>query len=100
MGTMKNKPIWGWLYDESRRRKFIAEAPADKLAPAVKAHDWNDITIRCEGDHIQIWVNGVQTVDFTETDKSIARTGIIGLQIHSGPPAEASYRKIRIKELK
>ena len=59
----------------------------------------NDLVIRCEGPRIQIWVNGLQTVDYTETDDKIARQGIIGLQIHSGPPAEASYRNIRLKKL-
>ncbi|MFO0819162.1 MAG: DUF1080 domain-containing protein [Pirellulales bacterium] len=99
IGGTNEKPIWGWLYDESRRRKFLAEAPADKLAPVVKKESWNDLVIRCEGPRIQIWVNGLQTVDYTETDDKIARQGIIGLQIHSGPPAEASYRNIRLKKL-
>lgn len=100
IGTMKGKPIWGWLYDESRRRKFLVEADAEKLGGVVKSNEWNDLVVRCEGSHIQIWVNGFRTVDYKEADDQIARTGIIGLQIHSGPAAEASYRAIRIKELK
>jgi hypothetical protein len=44
-------------------------------------------------------VNGIQTVDYTEADEGIARDGVIGLQIHGGAPAEASYRNIRIKKL-
>ena len=99
MGTMQEKPIWGWLYDESRRRKFLAEADADALAKVVKADDWNQIVIRCEGPRVQIWVNGLQTVDYKETDDAVARRGIIGLQIHGGEPAEASYRNIRVKAL-
>jgi len=101
IGAMQNKPIWGWLYDESRRKKFLAEAAdAEKLKAALKPDGWNELVIRCVGPRIQIWVNGVATVDYTEADASIARTGILGLQIHGGPPAEASYRNIRIKELK
>jgi hypothetical protein len=99
MGVMQEKPIWGCLYDESRRRKFLAEADADALAKVVKADDWNQIVIRCEGPRVQIWVNGLQTVDYKETDDQVARRGIIGLQIHGGEPAEASYRNIRIKKL-
>lgn len=99
MGMANGKPIWGWLYDESRRKKFLVEADADKLTKAVKADDWNDLVIRCEGPRVQIWVNGLATVDYTEADEKIARRGIIGLQIHGGEPAEAAYRKIRIKEL-
>jgi 3-keto-disaccharide hydrolase len=99
MGTMREQSIWGALYDESRRRKFLVEPPQDKLKEAVKPDDWNDLVIRCEGPRIQIWVNGVQTVDYTETDAQIPRTGRLGLQIHGGEPAEATYRNIRIKEL-
>jgi len=99
IGQMRGKPIWGFLYDESRRNKFLVEADADKLEREVKKGDWNELVIRCQGPRIQIWVNGMQTVDYTEKDDTIARTGIIGLQIHGGEPAEASYRKIRIKKL-
>lgn len=100
IGRMQDKPIWGWLYDESRRRKFLTEADPAKLKAVLKPDGWNQLTIRCVGPRVQIWVNGLQTTDYTETDDKIARQGLFGLQIHSGPPAEAAYRKIRIKELK
>jgi hypothetical protein len=99
MGTIRDQSIWGALYDESRRRKFLVEPPQDKLAAAVKPGDWNDLVIRCEGPRIQIWVNEIQTVDYTESDAAIPRTGRLGLQIHGGEPAEASYRNIRLKKL-
>lgn len=99
MGDMQGKPIWGWLYDESRRKKFLAEADSDQLQKVLKRDGWNELVIRCQGPHIAIWVNGTQTVDYTEKEAEIARRGILGLQIHGGAPAEASYRKIRIKEL-
>ena len=53
----------------------------------------------CKGAHIQIFVNGQQTVDYTETDESIPKYGVIGLQIHSGKPTEAWYRNVRISQL-
>lgn len=99
IGQMGQTPIWGWLYDESRRKKFLVEADSEKLGKDVKPEDWNELTIRCQGPRVQIWVNGRQTVDYTEPVDTIARSGLIGLQIHGGEPAEASYRKIRIKKL-
>jgi len=99
MGTMQGRSIWGSLYDESRRRKFLADGEATKLAAAVKAEDWNDLVIQCEGRRVQIWVNGVQTVDYTEAESEIPLRGRFGLQIHGGEPAEASYKDIRIKVL-
>lgn len=99
MGTMQNRPIWGWLYDESRRRKFLAEADDAKLNAALKTDNWNDLVLRCEGPRIQIWVNGLQTVDYTEADSAIPLRGRLALQIHGGEPAEASYKNIRIKAI-
>lgn len=99
MGTMQGKPIWGALYDESRRRKFLAEPDAEKLTSVLKVGEWNDLVIRCQGPRIQLWVNGLQTVDYTEADDSIPRRGKFGLQIHGGAPAEAAYKDIRIREI-
>jgi Domain of Unknown Function (DUF1080) len=99
MGAMQGRPIWGALYDESRRRKFLAEADAVKLSAVLKPDDWNELIIRCEGPRVQIWVNGLQTVDFREPDADIPRRGHFGLQIHGGQPAEASYKDLRIKNL-
>ena len=101
IGAMKgNELIWGALYDESRRRKFLVVGDQAELKKVVKPNGWNDFIIRCEGPRIQIKVNGYLAVDYVEKDPDIADSGIIGVQIHSGEPAEASYRKIRIKELK
>jgi hypothetical protein len=101
IGVMKdNELIWGALYDESRRRKFLVIGDQAELKKSVKPDGWNDFVIRCEGSHIQIKVNGYLAVDYVEKAADIADAGIIGVQIHSGEPAEASYRKIRIKELK
>jgi hypothetical protein len=99
MGAAFGRLVWGALYDESRRRKMLAEGNQEKIKEVFRANDWNDMTVRCEGPRIQIWLNGLQTVDFTEPDEKIAREGIIGLQVHGGEPAEAWYQEIRLKKL-
>lgn len=91
---------WGCLYDESRRNKVLEKSDIKKVNEVLKRGEWNDYKIRCEGKHIQLWINGVQTVDYTEPDDSIPQFGIIGLQIHGGGEAEACYKDIRIEELK
>jgi hypothetical protein len=99
VGGVGKRMVWGSLYDESRRRKFMAEADAKLIEATVKPNDWNDYRIRCVGPKIELFLNGVQTVSFVEEDDKIDRTGVIALQIHSGPPTEAWYRNIRIKPL-
>jgi hypothetical protein len=90
---------WGSLYDESRRNKLLVKSDDAVIKKALKRDDWNDYKVRCEGKRIQIWLNGVQTVDYTEPDEKIDEKGIIGVQIHGGPPSEAHFKEIRIKEL-
>jgi len=90
---------WGSLYDESRRKKIIAQADLAAVMKVIKLNDWNEYVIRAEGKHIQLWINGVKTVDYTEKDEGIDETGIIAVQIHGGPPSEAWYKDIEITEL-
>ncbi|HOB99066.1 MAG TPA: DUF1080 domain-containing protein [Verrucomicrobiota bacterium] len=90
---------WGCLYDESRRNKVLAKADKERVDKVLKRGDWNEYVMRCEGRRVQLWINGVQTVDYTETDQSIEQAGLIGLQIHGGPPSEAWYKDILLEEL-
>ena len=90
---------WGALYDESRRNKVLIGPNQEKMKDVVKAAEWNDYVIRAEGPHIQLWMNGVQTVDYVENDASIESRGVICPQIHAGPPSEAWYKDITIRDL-
>ena len=90
---------WGCLYDESRRNKVMAKSNIEEVNKHLKRNEWNDYRIRCEGTHIQLWINGYKTVDYVEEDSSIPNFGIIGLQIHGGGVAEAWYKVIKIEEL-
>ena len=90
---------WGSLYDESRRRTTVAKADAAVIKKVLKPGEWNSYEIRCEGKRIRLFINGTQTVDYTEPDPKIPLEGVIAVQIHGGPPSEAWYRKIIIKEL-
>jgi hypothetical protein len=87
---------WGALYDESRRKKILAEVDMAKLEPSLKRGDWNSYRIRCQGPRIQLFINDVQTVDYTEEDKTIPLVGKIALQIHSGGPTLVQYRNLRL----
>jgi hypothetical protein len=89
---------WGNLYDESRRNRSLAKPDPKEIDKVLKRDDWNDYRLLVQGKRIQLWINGLQTVDYTEMDKDIAERGVIGLQIHGGPPSEAWYKDITIEE--
>jgi len=100
MSVGKDGGYWGKLYDESRRNKILGVSEnRSQMIERLRADDWNQYEIRCEGTRIQLFVNGVRTLDYTETDPAIPLFGIIAVQIHSGPPSEAWYRNISIAEL-
>jgi hypothetical protein len=89
--------IDGWLYDESRRRVFLAQ-PDPATSARLGLGEWNRCRIRAEGPRIRIWINDVLTVDYQETDPSVPRRGIIGLQLHKDA-REIRYKDLVIEEL-
>lgn len=92
---------WGSLHDPFRRDfdEFNIVGNQDSLIAVYKDGDWNHLKIYCNGPDIKVWLNGFLTAEYTEKDKSIDTTGIIGLQLHDGPPMESWYKNIIIKEL-
>ncbi len=91
----------GALYDESRRKRMLAKPSPEVLATVEKPlGEWNEYRIRAEGPRIQLWLNGVQTVDYTEEDEGIDETGIIAVQIHGNATALVQYKDLAIVELK
>jgi hypothetical protein len=89
----------GNLYDESRRRKTLAEADRDVVAKAEKPGDWNQLKIRAQGDRVVLMLNGITTVDYTEVEPGIERDGVIALQIHGNNNAVIRFRDIIIHSL-
>ena len=86
----------GNLYDESRRAYNLEVAPADVRKSVLRPGEWNDYRIRAQGPHVQIWLNGVKTVDYMEKDPTVALHGRFALQIHGGANTRVSYRLLAI----
>ena len=72
-----------------------------KVQKVLRQGECNDLVVRCEGNRIRAWINGVP-FEYVDTDEKLAREmreGTIGFQLHNGPPQIVSFRNIRIKEL-
>ncbi|GAA5496492.1 hypothetical protein Rhal01_02676 [Rubritalea halochordaticola] len=104
----------GWsagLFDEARRgwlfpvkngdeHKFHREWFSAEGNRVFKFDGWNTFKIRCKGNHIQTWLNGVKRVDFVDTDKeNDTRKGFFGLQVHGGKSCNVRWRNLVIREL-
>jgi hypothetical protein len=89
----------GCLYDESRRKKFLARAPDDVIKQLEKLGEWNHYEIRCEGPKIELTLNGRKTLTYTEEDPTVKPEGLVALQIHGNCKAEIAFRNLEITEL-
>ena len=74
---------------------------AATLTAGVKLKDWNDYEVIAEGNHVIQKINGQVMSEFTDdqTDKR-AMEGLVGLQLHAGPPMRIDFKNLRVKDLK
>ena len=89
----------GCLYDESRRKKMLQQPAKELIEKAEKPGQWNQYMIRAEEQRMQLFLNGVRTVDYTEREPGIDLKGLIALQIHGNCKAQISFRNITIEAL-
>ena len=74
---------------------------SDDIQAKIKNEDWNEYVIIAKGNHLQHFINGTQTIDCIDEQKSkAAKSGILALQLHAGPPMTVQFKDIRIKPLK
>ncbi|MDR2757258.1 MAG: DUF1080 domain-containing protein [Planctomycetaceae bacterium] len=75
-------------------------ADPKELIKFYKAGDWNDYEIIADGSVITLLINGKMMcrVDDQHAAES-AKSGIIALQMHQGPPMKIEFKNIRFKEL-
>jgi hypothetical protein len=80
----------GAIYRVAGATKFVSRP----------APEWNSLAIRCEGDRVQVSINGELVHDFNmsehEETKNRPREGYIGLSAHTDV---VRFKNIRIKEL-
>jgi hypothetical protein len=72
----------------------------DSLQTFIKTDDWNLVHLIIKGNRLQHYVNGVLMSDVTDNDKVNSKmSGLLGVQVHVGPPMKVEYRNIMLKEL-
>ena len=66
----------------------------------IKKEDWNDYKIIAHGNRLMHIINNRMTVQVIDEDKThAAKSGILALQLHAGPPMKVQFKDIRIKSL-
>jgi len=73
-----------------------AEGPA-----RFKLEDWHEYDLLCQGPLLTLKVNGRTVAQVLDNDpKQRDLSGILALQLHSGPPMKVQFKDIRLKILK
>jgi alpha-N-arabinofuranosidase len=60
----------------------------------IQANRWYRIRVRCEGDHIQVWLDDQQIIDFRDPDGH--RKGAVGIGTWA---TQARFRNMRVSDL-
>ncbi len=83
---------------DGKKRVIGSMGSSKEIQALIKKEDWNQYVIIARGNHLTHIVNGRVTVDITDdqTSKS-AKSGILALQLHAGPPMMVQFKNIRIK---
>ncbi len=107
----------GSLYDEAARGmlasrgqkstvtkegKVKSEAAGDagELWKKFEKDGWNEYKIVAQGNHLTLSINGTGMSDVVDEDpKGLDRSGIMALQLHSGPPMKVEFKDIELKRL-
>jgi hypothetical protein len=72
----------------------------DSLQTFIKGTGWNEVHLIIKGNRLQHFVNGVLMSDVTDDDiVNRKMKGLLGVQVHVGPPMKVQYRNIMLKEL-
>jgi len=76
------------------------EMNADELKSLIKPGEWNNVHLIARGNMIMNIVNGHVTAFIVDDDaKGRAMKGLLGFQIHVGPPMKIEFRNIFLKTL-
>ena len=86
--------------DGSPRQIASLETTPDELKALIKAGDWNTVHLIARGNTIVNIVNGHVTAFLVDDDpKGRAMKGLLGFQIHVGPPMKIEFRNVYLKNL-
>ena len=73
----------------------------NELKSIIKGEDWNDLHLIVRGNTIVQMLNGRVTSMLIDDDTTGRKMdGLIGIQVHKGPPMKIEVKNIRLKTLR
>ena len=90
-----------WIDDPGTRPRLIAQiGDPEELQGVVRKEDWNRYRLVVTGNDAKHFINGVlmsEVHDHDETNRM--KMGLLGVQVHVGPPMKIEFRDIYLKHL-
>ncbi|MGB5371845.1 MAG: DUF1080 domain-containing protein [Flavobacteriaceae bacterium] len=72
----------------------------DSLKAKINSEAWNQCRLVVKGNRLQHYINGILMSEVIDNDTINAKSsGLLGLQVHVGPPMQVEYRNIELKQL-
>ena len=90
----------GRIDADGKARIVGALGDKDALAKAIKSEDFNSVYLIVRGNVMTHLINGhVMSVVIDDDAKNRKFDGLLGVQVHVGPPMKVEYRNFRLKKL-
>lgn len=104
------------LYDEFGRHDLALEGERSRFDPAGMRHvepltleagardfqldQWHEYHLLANGQNLALRINGKLVAACTDDDpQQFEPAGVLAMQLHTGPPMKAQFRKLRMKKL-
>lgn len=87
-----------WRSSNERREETLGGGVAN-LAQSININDWNDVSLRIEGDHFEYRINGHLMTEMIDDAAESLHHGVIAFQLHQGFTMEILFKDVRMKFL-
>lgn len=87
---------------ETRQKPKVIDTLGSRedLLKSIKLNDWNELHIVAKGNNLKHYINGRLMSEVTDNDLVNRKmSGLIGVQVHVGPPMKIEYRNFRLKKI-
>lgn len=89
-----------YIAGPEQKRILGALEGGDALKAFIKVNDWNQFQVIARGNTLVHVMNGhVMAVAVDDDAKNRAMSGLLGFQIHMGPPMKVEFKNIWLKKL-
>lgn len=89
------------VIDDGKPRVIDSVGTKEELLKSINYDGWNEVHIIAKGNKLQHYINGKLMCEVTDNDAANRKMeGLIGVQVHVGPPMKVEYKDLMIKILK